>query len=170
YRPRNPWELFNLCHVQAQNCIEQISGVLEWQFHILICPAEFLMEIQARIPAAHYMVHNFICLHNPNNINNYLDEDNEKPANADYGALASAPTSSQGCEEVNSLCNSIARKVWEEYQRVLGVRAGVTIDVPVPTYTLLFSYFYFYFSKSHDQSCDHLFSLVDLSFKFHSPL
>jgi hypothetical protein len=65
YRPENKEELFNLRHVSAQNVIEHIFGVLKQHFHILLLPPAYAMEIQAQIPAALCMLHNFIRVHDP---------------------------------------------------------------------------------------------------------
>jgi hypothetical protein len=56
--------------VSAQNVVEQIFGTLKHHFMILTIPPEFFMAmaIQACIPPALCAVHNFIRIHDPNEI------------------------------------------------------------------------------------------------------
>ncbi|EGO02722.1 hypothetical protein SERLA73DRAFT_27261, partial [Serpula lacrymans var. lacrymans S7.3] len=63
-RPQNPKELLNLCHAQAHNCVEQIFGVFKRWFCILSSSPEYSLGVQACIPTALCMVHNFIQTHN----------------------------------------------------------------------------------------------------------
>ena len=53
--------------------IERIFGVLKRRFRILVCPPEYSMEIQARIPPALCALHNFICRADPTDIDDYSD-------------------------------------------------------------------------------------------------
>jgi DDE superfamily endonuclease len=63
--PQNKEELFNLCHVQARNVIKCIFGVLKKCFHILLIGPEYDIMIQVQILAALCALHNFICIHDP---------------------------------------------------------------------------------------------------------
>ncbi|KAG6327789.1 hypothetical protein ID866_11300, partial [Astraeus odoratus] len=62
YRPLNKEELFNLHHASAQNMIKHIFGVLKHHFEILL-PLKYDINIQAMIPAALSVIHNFILSH-----------------------------------------------------------------------------------------------------------
>ena len=53
-------ELFNLQHASTCNIIECICGVLKQQFHILVHPPEYNMDVQAHLPPALAPLHNFI--------------------------------------------------------------------------------------------------------------
>ncbi|EGN92005.1 hypothetical protein SERLA73DRAFT_16763, partial [Serpula lacrymans var. lacrymans S7.3] len=64
-RPRSKEELSNLQHAQARNCIERIFGIFKRCFRTLLCPPEFDMNIQARIPSSLCMLHNYIWMHDP---------------------------------------------------------------------------------------------------------
>ena len=71
-----PEELFNLRHASARNVIEHIFGVLKRRFRILVHPPEYSMDIQARLPPALAALHNFIRIHNPDEIVDILPPDN----------------------------------------------------------------------------------------------
>ena len=71
--PRNPKELFNLCHSSAQNVIKRIFGVLKRHFRILQLPPEYNMRIQAQVPAALAALHNFIWQYDPEEIRMFED-------------------------------------------------------------------------------------------------
>ncbi|KIJ59008.1 hypothetical protein HYDPIDRAFT_72443, partial [Hydnomerulius pinastri MD-312] len=47
------------------NIIEQIFGILQHRFDILLPAPEYDLSIQVRIPTALCAIHNFICTHNP---------------------------------------------------------------------------------------------------------
>jgi DDE superfamily endonuclease len=64
-RLQNKEELFNLRHSSARNAIKHIFGVLKCRFRILLLAPEYSLEVQARIPAALSVIHNFISIHNP---------------------------------------------------------------------------------------------------------
>ena len=53
--------------------IERFFGVLKRRFRILVCPPEYSVEIQARIPAALCALHNFIRHSDPTEIDDNPD-------------------------------------------------------------------------------------------------
>lgn len=67
-RPQNYRELFNLHHAQAQNVIERIFGVVKQKFRIMIAAPEYSLEKQAKIILAICVLHNFIRVHDPEDI------------------------------------------------------------------------------------------------------
>src|ERR1700685_2317373 len=73
YRPANADELFNLRHASARNVIERIFGVLKPRFRILVYAAEIDMDLQARIPAALTAIHNFIRIHDPEELTSFTE-------------------------------------------------------------------------------------------------
>ena len=83
YRPTNADELFNLWHAMARNIIERIFGVLKRRFRILVYPAEINMDLQACIPAALAAIHNFIRIHDPNELTSFTE-----PANLERGFVS----------------------------------------------------------------------------------
>ena len=40
-----------------------------------VYPAEISMDYQARIPAAHAAIHNFICIHDPDELVDFVEAD-----------------------------------------------------------------------------------------------
>ena len=91
-RPCNEEELFSLCHASAWNVTEQIFGVLECRFRILLIASEYGLDIQAHIPSALCAIHNFNCKHDlpdskafPNNGAYFDDNDdtNNEPHSTD---------------------------------------------------------------------------------------
>ena len=83
YRPTNADELFNLWHAMARNIIERIFGVLKRCFCILVYPAEIDMDLQARIPAALAAIHNFIRIHDPDELTSFTE-----PADLERGFVS----------------------------------------------------------------------------------
>jgi hypothetical protein len=68
-------EIYNLQHAQAHKAIERIFGILKRWFIILVHPPEYSMLTQARIPQALCVIHNFICIHDPTEIEEFANED-----------------------------------------------------------------------------------------------
>ena len=58
---------------------------------ILDHPPEFNMDMQAQIPAAFIVVHNFICEHDPAEILKFKDILDDLPAIDVFGALVEGP-------------------------------------------------------------------------------
>lgn len=91
-RPCNARELYNLRHAQLRNVIKCIFGVLKNCFRILQLPPEYSSDIQARIPPALCLVHNVICIHDPDELLDYRDMESDKwSADYDSGTLANGP-------------------------------------------------------------------------------
>ncbi|KAF9249183.1 hypothetical protein L218DRAFT_799376, partial [Marasmius fiardii PR-910] len=56
-------ELFNLCHAQACNVVEQIFGILKWQFPVFSRAPEYSIDYQTCLVSALSALHNFIQIH-----------------------------------------------------------------------------------------------------------
>lgn len=119
FSPSNKEELFNLRHAQARNIIERIFGVLKRRFRILLIGPEYSVEVQAKIPAALCVIHNFIRIHD--------HQEGDLPGEEEQvnqGAIASnqivEPT---GIEEDNGAVvarrDLIAQAMWNDYQVLL---------------------------------------------------
>lgn len=67
-RPKNHHELFNLCHAQAQNVIEQIFGIVKHCFQLLVAAPEYNLCTQAQRVPALLVLHNFILIHDKDDI------------------------------------------------------------------------------------------------------
>jgi hypothetical protein len=121
YRPTNADELFNLRHAMARNVIERIFGVLKRCFRILVYPAEIDMDLQARIPAALAAIHNFIRIHDPDELTSFTE-----PADLERGfvsgELAAGLTRTAERRWANVRRDDIAAAMWVQYQAELQCR------------------------------------------------
>jgi len=83
--------LFNLRHASARNVVERIFGSLKKRFNILTHPAQYDMDIQARIPPATAAMHNFILDHDPEELDKVSEAPDPNPGNLpaerDFGTL-----------------------------------------------------------------------------------
>ena len=116
-RPANREELYNLRHSSAQNAVERIFGILKRRFTILDCPPEYSMAVQVRIPPALAAVHNFIRIHDKDEIYKFGDNlEDQEPGDRHCGELAQGPT---GCAEKTRAeikRDGIAQAMWISYQ------------------------------------------------------
>jgi hypothetical protein len=124
YRPVNADELFNLRHASARNVIERIFGVLKRRFRILVYPAEISMDFQARIPAALAAIHNFIRIHDPNDLEGFLEADDAERGFF-AGELAEGQTRTAEKRRANTRRDRIAAEMWEQYQAELRRREAM---------------------------------------------
>jgi hypothetical protein len=94
--------------------------VLKLQFFILTHPPKYSMHLQAQISPALGAIHNFICIHDPNEIDEIALEDFDGEGTHELAVgLASAAERAQ----VMVKCDRIAEAMWLEYQTVLQERA-----------------------------------------------
>lgn len=115
-RPVNKEELYNLRHSSARNAVERIFGILKKRFAILTYSSEYSMAIQARIPPALAAVHNFIRLHDTDEISNFdLDIMDPNPG-ARHGELARGPARRIKKDRAELVRNEIASAMWDNYQ------------------------------------------------------
>jgi hypothetical protein len=119
-RPVNREELYNLRHSSARNAVERIFGILKRRFTILDSPPEYSMTIQARIPPALAAVHNFIRIHDKDEIHEFEDvlEDRD-PQDQDYGELARGPTGRAEKARAEIKRDTIAQAMWISYQELV---------------------------------------------------
>jgi hypothetical protein len=87
------------------------------------------MSVQSRIPAALAALHNFICHHDPAEIDVYRDPTNdfdlealEMAATASVGELAMGPVSVAERNDANARRDRIARDMWAQYSTYLETR------------------------------------------------
>lgn len=129
--PVNGQELYNLRHAQVRNVVERIFGVVKRHFAILVVPPHFSMDIQIRIPPGLAAVHNMIVQLDPvavEDMNAELDEENG-PADPSRGVpqyedayLASGPITTAEERRAAASRDEIARRMWEDYQRIVQAR------------------------------------------------
>lgn len=96
---------------------------------ILTRPPHFSMDVQAKVPPALAASHNFIMDHDPGDINDYL-EDNEddldpnpgQPLENQFGRLADGAVTQAEKDRATGKRDRIAQAMWNDYQRVLLAR------------------------------------------------
>jgi hypothetical protein len=120
FRPVTKEELFNLQHACACNAIERIFSVLKLRFFILTHPLEYSMHLQARIPPALGAIHNFICIHDPDKIDEIALEEFNGEGTCE---LTMGPASAAERARAMAKRDRIAEAMWLEYQTVLQERA-----------------------------------------------
>ena len=80
------------------------------------------MTFQARIPPALCAVHNFIRIHDPNeilNFNNDTQDLNSGLENDSRGVLAEGPANLEEREAAKVKREEIGNRMWHDYQRLL---------------------------------------------------
>ena len=122
HRPANPQELFNLRHAQARNAVERIFGVMKKRFKILVIPCEYPMKIQVRILPALCGVHNFIRLHDREEINDFPPGLVDPSPGERNGRLADGPVTRQETARAAAIRDRLANEMWVDYQRELRER------------------------------------------------
>ncbi|KAG2745074.1 hypothetical protein P692DRAFT_20742611, partial [Suillus brevipes Sb2] len=123
----------------ARNVIERIFGVLKQRFRILLLPPAYAMEIQAQIPAALCVLHNFIRVHDPSESNIPIDdEDGEADVGAEDAvadtrdaedATAMEEDNEHDFRQAAELRDRIAEAMWAQYQRVVLERGLEALDI-----------------------------------------
>jgi hypothetical protein len=108
--------------------VERIFGIVKKRWHILICPPNFPMQCQAQIPAALAALHNFIHIHDEEDVedlNAEVEHDAQRyHSRADpvcdiykaYGFLGSGPSRPAEQRAVMEHQNHIAQQMWDDYQ------------------------------------------------------
>jgi hypothetical protein len=95
---------------------------LKRQFRILLLTLEYSMEIQARIPAALCVIHNFICIHDPADKVIVADNGGDHNDNLfDHEHIASASAAAE-IDEPSARRDRIADMMWADYLAVLRER------------------------------------------------
>ena len=120
-RPQNYWELFNLRHAQARNVIERIFGVVKRKFRIMIAAPEYSLEKQAKIILAICILHNFICVRDPEDINEadmaeLVEQTPPQQAQEDFSTNITAAEREESMEK----WDEIARAMWAQYVAYTG--------------------------------------------------
>ncbi|EGN91626.1 hypothetical protein SERLA73DRAFT_18539, partial [Serpula lacrymans var. lacrymans S7.3] len=103
-------------HASACNVIECIFGILKRRFCILLLPSEYDMAVQACIPPALCMLHNFIRVHDPYEIQDYNTPTEDPIPRLDTGTLATGPPTEATRTQANVRKDEIAKLMWEDYQ------------------------------------------------------
>ena len=112
--------------------IERIFGVLKRRFRILLLAPEYDLDIQARIPAAAAVLHNFIRIHDPTEQNDieFQDAEDDNDTNdrdIQAGDQMNADNNEDGNEH-NVRRDNIAIAMWNQYQTILLERQEIDDD------------------------------------------
>ena len=125
-RPANPKELFNLRHSQCRNVIERIFGVTKKRFKMFREANEFPIDIQGQIASAICVVHNFIRIHDPKDLEDeerFL-QNNEPESTPDIiQASGNGGISTQEAKAAATRRDKIAEEMWGQYQGYLNSRS-----------------------------------------------
>ena len=117
----------------VHNVIECIFGVLKHWFRILLLAPEYLLEIQAQIPAALCAVHNFIWVHDSNKGEHLsgpeFSDDNFCHAGEVYSA-ENQPLHGQNSSPATLHHDAIAQAMWDHYLQVCsdGIVRGEEVE------------------------------------------
>jgi hypothetical protein len=79
------------------------------------------MDYQARIPAALAAIHNFIRIHDPDELEGFIEADDIEPGFF-AGELAEGQTRTAEKKRANTRRDEIAAAMWEQYQAELQER------------------------------------------------
>jgi len=102
--------------MQLHNVIEHIFHVLKNHFCILWLPPEYNSDIQAHIPLVLCLVHNVICIHDPDKLVNYHDvKVDEWSGNYDSGILTNGPPTEAAHICTHDVCDEISQLMWDDY-------------------------------------------------------
>lgn len=119
--PRNREELFNLQHSALRNVIERIFGIVKRRFRILVVPAEYDMDVQARIPPALCAIHNLIYRYDPDDVLESWETSSEVSSEQGDDLAESIP--SRGVmREAAEWRDVIAEQMWWDYLRIMDSR------------------------------------------------
>jgi hypothetical protein len=94
--------------------IKWIFGVLKRCFRILVYPPEIDMDYQACLPAALAAIHNFICIHGPDELSNFEKVEDLQPGM--QGNLATGEARRAERVQTDMRCDNIANAMWAQYQ------------------------------------------------------
>ena len=137
YRPSNYKELYNLCHVSAQNVVEHIFGVIKHHWTILTRLPHYDMKVQAQILAALVALHNFILEHDQTDLDHWIiDKQAEDSSQGvrwtqeiDFRCLASTACVSPAEKRHTEMrCDEIAKAMWDGYLEYLAERMDMDED------------------------------------------
>lgn len=128
FRPRNYRELFNLCHATARNVIEQIFGVVKRQFRLQVVAPEHTLGTQAQMVPALCVLHNFICVHDVDDLptlrDNFQSCVTQCTVHADSLEGLGGDISTAEKRRATEARDTIAKEMWDSYQRYLNDHGG----------------------------------------------
>jgi hypothetical protein len=110
--------LFNLRHSQARNAVERVFGILKRRFALLTRSPEFPYVTQTRIVPALCAIHNFIRIHDVEEIENFPEDlvDPSFNQQQSVSGMEWQPASRAEQTRGKELRDEIALAMWESYQ------------------------------------------------------
>jgi hypothetical protein len=105
--------------------VERIFGIVKKRWIILTLPAQFDMDVQAKIPPALAAVHNFIREHDTDEIHAFADvmfDPNPGYNDHGHGTRANGRMTRADKERADTKRDEIAQGKWEQYQEILRAR------------------------------------------------
>ena len=117
-RPKNYKELFNLQHSQARNVVKRIFGVVKGRFRLLVVAPEYDLATQAKMVPAICVLHNFIRIHDVDDI---PEIEGFRSRGQATGALMGLGGDISNAERnrASELRESIAKAMWTSYQSII---------------------------------------------------
>ncbi|HEV7737059.1 MAG TPA: transposase family protein [Chlamydiales bacterium] len=119
-RPKNPKELFNLRHSQCRNVIEQIFGVVKSRFKMFREPNDFPIHTQGQIASAICILHNFIRIHDPNDMDEDEESTQQENGGREHGISRDTSQirgiSRRELQEAEKHRDNMANAMWQQYQ------------------------------------------------------
>ena len=118
--PANYKELFNLRHSQAWNVVERVFGVAKKRFKMLQESSELPIKTQTQMVCAMAVLHNFIMLHDPDDLPEW-EPSVEDEGNEAHG-MKGAGVSRAEVHRSNFRRDQIAQAMWAQYKNTLESR------------------------------------------------
>ena len=103
-----------MVHARARNVIERIFGVMKKRYRILVSSPEFSLETQARIVCGLAVTHNFIRIHDPEDLPEPLEATHNE--RADEGGIQDGISTAEQ-NRASSRRDRIAAEMWAAYQQ-----------------------------------------------------
>ncbi|EJD45179.1 transposase [Auricularia subglabra TFB-10046 SS5] len=116
--PMTHEELFNLCHARLRNIIERIFGIMKKRYAVLREGSAWPVETEAALFPALCAIHNFICIHNLQDMGEDDDDEIETRLPDAPGAAAGELGGSVSAAEkrrANARRDDIAMAMWNDY-------------------------------------------------------
>jgi len=97
--------------------IEHIFSVLKRQFRVLQLPLKYSMDIQARLPIALCMIHNFVHRYDPDDFFDPELTEGDLPIELgdELGVLGDGPADAAERRRADKCHNNIAQEMWQDY-------------------------------------------------------
>jgi hypothetical protein len=108
------------------NVIERIFGILKRCFRLMVAAPEYVLETQAKFPPALAAIHNFICVHDLNDVSKEAEKEADMQPwhRRQLGDLGRGSISWRESQQASKRCDDIANVMWRQYIAYTDVRDG----------------------------------------------